>query len=163
MLKNILGGLIFVVAVFALVNVIGNVMMNPATEAPAEAPTKAAPATPSAAAAPRIVAAALVGDAKAGKNIFRKKCMGCHTVGKEDPSRTGPNLWAIIGKEKGIAKGYRYSKPMRALGGVWTEADLMSFMAGPRTFLRDTKMTFAGLKKEKDRVNVIAYLQTLKD
>jgi len=190
MLKNILGSVVFALVVFALVNFIGDVMVNPATAphqgrtpisaaapdvAPAAAPEAAPAAVPAttaeamptaeAPAAAQAVAqvADLAGDTAAGQKVFRRKCMGCHTVGNGEANRTGPNLWGIVGKEKGIAEGYRYSKPMLALGGVWSEAELMGFMAGPRTFLPDTKMTFAGLKKDADRVNVLAYLKSLKD
>jgi cytochrome c len=52
---------------------------------------------------------------------------------------------------------------MKTLGGTWGEADILGFIAGPRTFLPDTKMTFAGLKNDKDRADVLAYLLTLKD
>lgn len=187
MLKNILGSIVFTAAVFALVNFIGDVMVNPATaphpprpqaavqsapKTPATTATSTAttPATTPAPAAQETAApvaaqavAAMVGDAAKGKKVFRRKCLGCHTIDKDEANRTGPNLWAIIDKAKGGAEGYRYSKSMKAMGGVWSEADLMAFIAGPRTFLRDTKMTFAGLKKEQDRVNIIAYFNTMKD
>lgn len=103
------------------------------------------------------------GDVKKGKTTFRKKCMSCHTIDKGGQNRTGPNLWAIIGREKAIAENFRYSKTMKMLGGVWTEAEISSFIAGPRTFLPDTKMAFPGLKKEKDRADVLAFLKTLAD
>ena len=184
MLKNIIGSIVFTVAVFALVNFIGNVMVNPATAphapvvlkaevSPAPAAVKKTPvkkAAPTAAPVPAPVqeqVAAMTGDAAgdvaAGKKTFRRKCMGCHTVDKGDPNRTGPNLWGIIDRKKAAAEGYRYSKSMRLKGGVWSAAELKAFIAGPRTFIRDTKMTFAGIKKESDRVNIIAYLETLKD
>ena len=173
MFKNIVGSIVFVAAVFALINFVGDVMVKPATaphaakpqQAEVQAPTKEAPIAETVAAPVAVAASAGVGagDVAAGKKVFRRKCMVCHTVGKTDANRTGPNLWGIVGKETAIAKGYRYSKPMRALGGVWGPAELMGFIAGPRTYLPDTKMTFAGLKKEKDRVNVIAYLSSLKD
>lgn len=192
MLKNILGSLVFTVAVFVVVNFIGDVMVNPATAphqgnlkvaevqpapapepvqetaAPAQAPEAPAPqaAAPDAApdAAPVVEqATAMAGDVDAGGNIFRKKCLSCHTAGKDEANRTGPNLWGIVDKPKGASEGYRYSKNMNALGGVWTTEDISAFIAGPRTFLPDTKMTFAGLKNEQDRANVLAYLKTLKD
>jgi len=103
------------------------------------------------------------GDAAKGKNIFRKKCMTCHTIDKGGKARTGPNLWAIIDRPKGAAENFRYSNTLKHMGGVWSEADIMSFIAGPRTFVADTKMTFAGLKKESDRANVMAFLRTLMD
>ena len=180
MLKNIIGSIVFTVAALALINFIGDAMVNPANaphaptplQAEVQAPVKAEPApivepaveAAAVAAAPVVAAAVNVaGDAAAGKKTFRRKCMGCHTVGKGDANRTGPNLWGIVGKETGVAEGYRYSKPMRALGGVWGPKELTGFIAGPRTYLPDTKMTFAGLKNEKDRLNVVAYLTTLKD
>jgi len=169
MLKNIIGSIIFTAAVFALVNLIGNVMVNPTPVPHTQRTAKSEPAsqaTPTQAAAGQAatqVATAMTADAALGKKVFRKKCMGCHTIAKGEANRTGPNLWGIIGKDKGASEGYRYSKSMKSAGGVWSEADLTSFTACPRTFIRDTKMTFAGLKKEKDRVNLIAYLKTMKD
>jgi len=179
MLKNILGSIVFTAAVFALVNFIGNAMVNPVTaphqpraikaqaqpqaQVPAQAQTETKAVAAPAAQPATQVAAMADGDADDGKKTFRRKCMGCHTVDKGGADRTGPNLWGIIGKEKGIAEGYRYSTPMKALGGVWSEAEIKAFIAGPRTFLPDTKMTFAGLKKEEDRADIIAYLKTLKD
>lgn len=200
MLKNILGSLVFTVAVFVVVNFIGDAMVNPATAphqsnlkvadaepAPApEPPQEAASSTPTStpeAASPEAVtseavtpevaapvvapataqATAMAGDVDTGSKTFRKKCMGCHTADKGGANRTGPNLWGIVGKAKGASKGYRYSKNMSALGGVWTTEEISAFIAGPRTFLPDTKMTFPGLKSEQDRADVLAYLKTLKD
>jgi len=103
------------------------------------------------------------GDVEKGKNIFRKKCMSCHTADKGGKNRTGPNLWGIVGRSRAAAENFRYSNTMKMLGGTWTEADIGSFIAGPRTFLPDTKMTFAGLKDATDRAHVLAYLKTLTD
>ena len=187
MLKNLLGSIVFTIAVLALVNFIGDAMVKPITApqpqasadaepaaepvaevAPEPAPEPAAEPAP-AAEAPAVEAAATavadagMGDADAGFKTFRKKCMGCHTVAKGESDRTGPNLWGIVGKAKAASEGYRYSASLVSLGGVWSEADLVAFMAGPRTFLPDTKMTFPGLKKEQDRADILAFLNTLKD
>lgn len=201
MLKNILGSIVFVVVVLALINFIGDAMVDPATSPQSPSPLKAeiqastpepaaeqaakpepakeSDAAPEAeqpeevepeAVEPKIVepkeierTAALAGDADAGKNIFRKKCMGCHTAAKNEPDRTGPNLWGVVGRKKGASPEYRYSTPMKALGGVWNETDILGFIAGPRTFLPDTKMTFAGIKNEQERADILAFLNTLKD
>jgi len=103
------------------------------------------------------------GDAAEGKALFRKKCMTCHTVDKGGANRTGPNLWGIVGRTKAAAQNFRYSKTMKMMGGVWTPHEISSFIAGPRTFVPDTKMVFAGLKKERDRTNILTYLKTLTD
>jgi len=193
MLKNVLVSIVFVVAVIALINFIGDTVVNPATAPQTPRPLTAKVTTQAAEqaamsetapeAAPELgkepvaapeadeadeadeaeLTAAIAGDADAGKNIFRKKCMGCHTAAKGEPNRTGPNLWDIVGREKGASEGYRYSTPMKALGGAWSEADILGFIAGPRTFLPDTKMTFAGIKNEQERADILAYLKTLKD
>lgn len=187
MLKNIIGSIVFVVVVFALISFIGDTMVSPTTVAqkprPLTAEVQVAPAktaapqptsAPETAEAPEEApeeampsaaeqALALVGDAAKGKKTFRKKCMGCHTPDKGEADRTGPNLWGIVGREKGASENFRYSASLRAMGGVWSEADILGFIAGPRTFLPDTKMTFAGLKKAQDRADIVAYLNTLKD
>lgn len=142
---------------------------EPAPEPVAEAaPTPAPIATaPNPAASPTVApvvdAGALAGDAAKGKKTFRKKCMSCHTMDKGGKNRTGPNLWGVVGRAKGAAENFRYSNTLKMFGGVWTEAEIGSFIAGPRTFIRDTKMTFAGLKNAEDRADVIAYLKTLAD
>jgi len=102
-------------------------------------------------------------DAAKGYSTFKHKCLGCHTVNKAAPNRTGPNLWGVVGRAKGSKKGFRYSKGLRRLGGIWTEADINRFIAGPRSMVRDTKMTFRGLKARPDRQDIIAFLKTLKD
>jgi len=194
MIRDVIGAILFTIAVFAFVNFVGDMAIpkhvpenevasaapepaadeavsapepepTPAPEPVAEAaPTPAPIATkPNAAAIPAVVANALAGNAAKGKKTFRKKCMSCHTMDKGGKDRTGPNLWAIVGRAKGAAENFRYSNTLKMFGGVWTEAEIGSFIAGPRTFIRDTKMTFAGLKSAEDRADVIAYLKTLTD
>ena len=194
MIRDVIGAILFTIAVFAFVNFVGDMAIpkhvpenevasaapepaadeavsapepepTPAPEPVAEAaPTPAPIATkPNAAAIPAVVADALAGNAAKGKKTFRKKCMSCHTMDKGGKDRTGPNLWAIVGRAKGAAENFRYSNTLKMFGGVWTKAEIGSFIAGPRTFIRDTKMTFAGLKSAEDRADVIAYLKTLTD
>ena len=121
----------------------------------------AAPAD--AASGPAAVMAALPkASADAGKTLFAK-CKTCHTIEKGKPKGVGPNLWGVVGRTKGAAENFRYSKTLKMFGGVWTEAEISSFIAGPRSFVPDTKMTFSGLKKAEERAHVIAFLKTLAD
>ncbi|PHS79202.1 MAG: hypothetical protein COB59_02935 [Rhodospirillaceae bacterium] len=99
----------------------------------------------------------------AGRSLFTRRCLGCHTSAKGHPNRTGPNLWSIIDKPKGQSPKFRYSMQLKLLGGVWSEAELNRFIAGPRSMIPDTKMTFKGIKVEKQRLAIIEYLKTLKD
>ncbi len=103
------------------------------------------------------------GDAVLGQKLFQRKCAGCHTAQKGATNRIGPNLWGIVGRMRASATGFRYSPALKALGGVWSAADINRFIAKPRAFVPGTKMGFSGLKKDQDRANVVAYLGTLKD
>ncbi|MEQ9640949.1 MAG: cytochrome c family protein [Alphaproteobacteria bacterium] len=102
------------------------------------------------------------GDAALGEKVFRK-CKACHTLENGGKHKIGPNLHGLIGRISGTAKGYKYSKAMKAAGIVWTEANLAAYLAGPKTFVPGNKMPFPGLKKAEDRANVIAYLKSMAD
>ena len=109
-----------------------------------------------------IEAALAGGDAAAGEKIF-KKCKACHMIGEGAKTRTGPPLNNIVGAELGEFEGFKYSKGMIALieeDTVWTIENLNAFLLKPKDFIAKTKMSFAGLKKEEDRANLIAYLAT---
>ena len=103
---------------------------------------------------------AQAGDIAKGEKVF-KKCKACHVVDKEK-NKTGPHLVGIIGREAGSVESYKkYSKAMKASGIVWNAETLDGYLAAPKKYLKGTKMAFAGLKKEADRQNIIAYLESL--
>lgn len=120
---------------------------EPATEPAAE--PAAAPAED--ALDPELVAA--------GKKVFGK-CKACHQIGDGAKNRTGPQLNAIVGREIGGIEGFKYSKTMASMGGVWDEEILAAFLANPRGTVKGTKMAFAGLKKDSDLEAMIAYLKS---
>ena len=98
-------------------------------------------------------------DIEAGKKVA-KKCLQCHTFEQGGPHKIGPNLFKVINaKIAGIAD-YAYSGAFKALEGKWTVEDLNKFLHKPRKYAKGTKMSFAGLKKDKDRANLIAYMKT---
>jgi cytochrome c len=125
----------------------------PAEAAVAEAPAEeAAPAAAPVAADPALIAA--------GEKVF-KKCAACHKVGEGAKNATGPMMNGIVGRPAGTVEGFRYSKPLMEMaeaGLVWDEANLHAFLKDPKKFMKGTKMTFAGLKKEEELAAVIAYL-----
>jgi cytochrome c len=96
-------------------------------------------------------------DVKKGKRVFAK-CKACHVVNKEK-NKIGPHLVGIIGRAAGSVDGYKYSKAMRTSGLVWDEETLALYLKAPKKFVKGTKMAFAGLRKENDIANVIAYLK----
>lgn len=101
------------------------------------------------------------GDAKKGEKVF-KKCKACHTVDAGGKNKVGPNLHGIVGRKSALVEGFKYSEAMKAADVTWDAATLDGFLKKPKKFMKGTKMSFAGLKKEKQRVDVIAYLETLK-
>jgi len=133
-----------------------------ATEEPAAGGDKAAAAKPETPIAQLLQKA----DAKVGETIF-KKCQACHSGEKGGPNKVGPDLWGIVDRPVGEHEGFAYSSGMKdfSKGGSekWTYDHLYHFLAAPKKFVAGTAMGFAGLPKEEDRANVIAYLRTLAD
>ena len=102
------------------------------------------------------------GDAAAGKKVF-KKCKACHMVGEGAKNKVGPQLNGIVGRPWGAVENFKYSKDLKtqaAEGKVWDEATLDAYLKKPKALIPKGKMSFPGLKKDKDRANVIAYLKT---
>ena len=101
------------------------------------------------------------GDAAKGEKIF-KKCKACHAVGDGAKNKVGPALNGIVGATAGQVADYKYSKAMIEAGEgglVWDQANLETYLIKPKDLVKGTKMSFAGLKKEQDRADVIAYLE----
>ncbi len=103
----------------------------------------------------------IAGDIAAGEKVFNK-CKACHVVDSEK-NKTGPHLLGIVGRPAAAVQSYtKYSKAMKESGLIWDEATLDAYLTKPKKFLKGTKMVFGGLKKEKDRANLIAYLKSIK-
>ncbi|WP_083096960.1 c-type cytochrome [Pseudophaeobacter leonis] len=120
-----------------------------------------AQSTDTASAAAESAVAGLTGDADAGAKVFRK-CKACHEIGEGAKSKAGPMLTNILGRAAGAVEDFGYSSALMKKATdeelVWDVETLEAFLTKPKTYIKGTKMSFAGLRKEKDRANVIAYL-----
>jgi cytochrome c len=102
-------------------------------------------------------------DIAAGEATFAK-CKSCHNNDPGGPNGTGPNLNGVVGRAPASHAGFAYSDAMKAHAAkapAWTYDELYQFLKGPQNYISGTKMTFAGVKDSKDRINLIAYLRSV--
>ena len=89
------------------------------------------------------------------------QCRSCHTFDAGGANGIGPNLHDAFGRQVASHGGFEYSEGMVAHGGAWDYLALNDFLTSPATVVRGTKMAFAGLRNEQDRVAMIAYLRSI--
>ena len=100
-----------------------------------------------------------LGNVDDGQKVF-KKCTACHSVKKGGKNKIGPALYNVIGRDMAGLEDYKYSKALIAFGKSWTFSEMNSFLIKPQSYIKGTKMAFAGLRKEKDRASVILYMNS---
>ena len=109
-----------------------------------------------------IVALLALGDISHGEKVF-KKCAACHLVNKGGENKIGPALYGVIGRKVASKEDYKYSKAMANYDKDWTFEEMNGYLKKPQSYIKGTKMAFAGLRKEKDRASVILYLNQNSD
>ncbi len=97
------------------------------------------------------------GDPEAGEKVFRK-CATCHEV-KQEKNKVGPHLVGIFGRQSGSVEDFKYSDAMKNANITWNEETISEYVKNPKTYVEGNRMIFAGLKKEEDVANLIAYLK----
>ena len=103
-----------------------------------------------------------MGSVDHGQKVF-KKCSACHSVKKNGKNKIGPALYNVIGRNVAGLENYKYSKALIDFGKSWTFDEMNSFLIKPQSYIKGTKMAFAGLKKEKDRASVILFMNQNSD
>ena len=96
-------------------------------------------------------------DLKHGKKVF-KKCKACHSL-EAGKNKVGPSLAGVVDRAAGAVEGFKYSQAMMDSGVTWTAENLHGYLTKPKDFMPGNKMAFAGLRKEKDRDAVIAFIK----
>jgi len=125
---------------------------------------EAGSATKEAAAAPSEPIEKLLQTASAEKGqAAAKVCQTCHTFAKGEKNGVGPNLYGVVDDKKGEGRNFNFSAAMKGKGGTWTDDDLNQFLTNPKAFVPGTAMGFAGIQKDSQRADVIAFLHTLSD
>tara|TARA_Y100001935_G_C17023044_1_gene368744 strand:- start:86 stop:631 length:546 start_codon:yes stop_codon:yes gene_type:complete len=97
-----------------------------------------------------------------GEKLF-KKCATCHNYEKGGANKVGPQLWNLINRPKANVEGFAYSKALAEYGGEWGYEELAEFLYKPKKYIKGTKMNFAGLKKVKDRADLVYFLRAQSD
>ncbi len=96
-------------------------------------------------------------DVAKGEKLY-KKCKACHAL-EAGKKKIGPSLHGVFGRTSGTLEGFKYSKAMKAAAIVWDEETIGAYLASPKKYIPKNRMAFPGMKKEKDRVDLIAYLK----
>jgi cytochrome c len=92
-----------------------------------------------------------------------KKCAACHSFEEGGPNKIGPALHDVVGRDVASVEGFSYSSALQGKGGVWDYGSLDAFLTNPKEFAPGTKMAFAGVKKDEERADLIAYLRSITD
>ncbi|MBX3456532.1 cytochrome c family protein [Ferrovibrio sp.] len=168
-LNKIAGAVLACLLVIMGVNQFGNILFHRAPLAEQAFKIEVADAAPSASAAPAAAEPApemgpllASADVEAGKKSAAK-CVACHSFEKGGANKVGPNLWNVVGNHKGHVDGFAFSDALKKTPGEWTYENLFAFLGSPRTYAPGTKMSFAGIRSNKERADLLAYLRTLAD
>lgn len=128
-----------------------------ATHKAAATEAAAKPAAADAASFNKLLASA---SAERGAGLV-KQCQICHNTEEGKGPKIGPDLYGVVDRPVASVAGFNYSAALKAKGGKWTFAELDKWIEDPRAYVKGTSMSFAGLKSESKRADLVAYLNTL--
>ncbi|KAK0513709.1 hypothetical protein JMJ35_003431 [Cladonia borealis] len=99
------------------------------------------------------------GDTKKGANLFKTRCAQCHNLKESEGNKIGPNLHGLFGRKTGQVEGFSYTDANKHKAITWKEDTLFEYLENPKKYIPGTKMAFGGLKKGKDRNDLITFLR----
>jgi cytochrome c len=165
--NKILGAILGTCLFVLVLNITAHALFTPAKPAKPgyeiavqeEAPSQQAAAAAQSAPIETLLASAT---AERGETVA-KQCASCHTFGKGEPNKVGPNLYGVVGRPHASVPGFNYSAAMKARGGEWTVQELNAFIANPKGTIPGTAMAYAGLGRDTARADLIAFLNSKSD
>ena len=98
------------------------------------------------------------GDVKRGAKIFKTKCSSCHTISEGGKNMQGPNLYGVVGRKSGTVPNFNYTNANKKSEIIWDKHNLFFYLTNPKKFIKGTNMAFSGIKKEKDKIDLISFL-----
>jgi cytochrome c len=128
-------------------------------EVSAEQPAQGAAAAPAEVPIETLLASASPQAGESGAKV----CLTCHNMAKGQGSKVGPDLYGVVGRAVASVAGFNYSSALKAVGGNWTFDSLNKWLTNPRGDVPGTLMTFAGISSEKQRADIIVYLNSDSD
>lgn len=102
------------------------------------------------------------GNIEDGIKVATKHCVVCHSFEKGGKVIFGPNLFDIAGKPAAAIPGFKYSDALKKSGLIWTDKNLVGFLANPEGFLKGTTARFPGLKSAQEKADILTYMKSLK-
>jgi cytochrome c len=166
-LNKVLGAVLGTCLVLVAMHIASGAIFTPSVpakpgyeiEVKAEGPAEGAKAAPAEVPIETLLATA---STQAGQSSS-KVCLTCHNMGKGQGAKVGPDLYGVVGRPVASETGFNYSAPLKALGGKWTFDSLNKWLTNPRGDVPGTLMTFGGIPSEKQRADVIDYLNSNSD
>ncbi|GIR46142.1 MAG: cytochrome c family protein [Hyphomicrobiales bacterium] len=167
-LNKIAGAILFTLLVYLGVQNLGDVLFSPKPADPnayiVEGVVEEGAPVVASVAEPVVPISELLQTASIEKGVkVAKKCVSCHSFDIGGANKIGPALWGIVDRDIAASTGFNYSSALSGKDGIWDYEALNGFLENPKKYATGTNMAFAGLRKAKDRANIIAYLDSLKD
>ena len=66
----------------------------------------------------------------------------------------------MFGRQSGRAEGFEYTDANKDSGVIWEQDTLFEYLKDPKKYIPGTKMVFAGIKKDNERNDLIAFIKS---